>query len=195
MRLGSARFATNPWADDEFKREIEVIKEERRRRTEESPRARLDKQAAAETFVASPYHRPIIGRMNDLDAMKPQAVRDFYKRWYVPANAALVVAGDVEVADVKRLAEKYDGPIISRPVPSRKPRLEPKQKSLRLIDFKASASQAYVTLSFKVPQLRADDLGAGGVVDAAPSREALALRVLSAVLDGYSDARLERALV
>ncbi len=195
MRLESDRFATNQWADDEFKREIEVIKEERRMRTEDSPRALLYEQATAATFVASPYHRPIIGWMNDLDAMTPQDVRDFYQRWYVPGNAALVVAGDVEVADVRRLAEKYYGPIAARPVPSRKPRREPEQEGLRQINFKAPASQAYVTLSFKVPQLRADDLGAGGVVEAAASREALALTVLSAVLDGYSGARLERALV
>ena len=66
---------------------------------------------------------------------------------------------------------------------------------MRQISFKAPASQAYVTLSFKVPQLQAEDLGAGGVVASASSREALALTVLSAVLDGYSGARLERALV
>ena len=195
MRLEADRFATNRWPDDEFKREIEVIKEERRMRTEDSPRALLYEQATAATFVASPYHRPIIGWMNDLDAMTPQDVRDFHQRWYVPANAALVVAGDVEVADVRRLAEKYYGPIAAGPVPIRKPRLEPEQKGMRQISFKAPASQAYVTLSFKVPQLRAEDLGAGGVVASASSREALALTVLSAVLDGYSGARLERALV
>lgn len=195
MRLESDRFANNQWSDDEFKRELEVVKQERRLRTDDSPRAQLYEQATAITFVASPYRRPIIGWMNDLDAMVPQDARDFFKRWYVPGNAALVVAGDVAVADVKRLAEKYYGPIPARPVPSRKPRVEPAQDGLRQLSFKAPASQSYVMLSFKVPQLRAEDFADGVGLTAPLAREALALTVLSAVLDGYGGARLERALV
>jgi zinc protease len=198
MRLESDRFANSQWSDDEFKREIEVVKEERRMRTEESPHAMLYEQAAAITFLASPYRRPIVGWMSDLDAMTPDDVRRFYQRWYVPANAALVVAGDVEVAEVKKLAEKYYGGIAARPVPERKPRSEPEQAGLRRIDFKAPASQAYVSMAFKVPKLEPVDLAqaaAAASQAAAASREALALTVLAAVLDGYSGARLERALV
>ena len=122
MRLEADRFGHSRWPDEEFKREIEVVKEERRMRTEESPRAMLYEQASAITFLASPYRRPIVGWMSDLDAMTPGDVRSFYQRWYVPANAALVVAGDVNVAQVRKLAEKYYGVIPSRPVPGRKPR-------------------------------------------------------------------------
>ena len=198
MRLESDRFAHSQWADDEFKREIEVVKEERRMRTEESPHAMLYEQAAAITFLASPYRRPIVGWMSDLDAMTPADVRSFYQRWYVPANAALVIAGDVDMAQVKKLAEKYYGPVAARPVPERKPRTEPAQAGLRRIDLKAPASQAYVSLAFKVPQVQAVDLmPATGTptTTLAASREALALTVLSAVLDGYSGARLDRSLV
>ncbi|GBU15283.1 zinc protease [Polaromonas sp.] len=198
MRLESDRFAHNQWSDDEFKREIEVIKEERRMRTEESPHAMLYEQVTAMTFMAAPYRRPIVGWMSDLDAMTPGDVRSFYQHWYVPANAALVVAGDVTVAQVKALAEKYYGPIAARPVPERKPRTEPQQAGARHLDFKAQASQAYVSMSFKVPKLEAADLAAldnTASPTAAGSREALALTVLAAVLDGYSGARLDRALV
>ena len=198
MRLESDRFAHSQWADDEFKREIEVVKEERRMRTEESPHAMLYEQAAAITFLASPYRRPIVGWMSDLDAMTPADVRSFYQRWYVPANAAVVIAGDVDMAQVRRLAEKYYGPIAARPVLERKPRTEPAQAGLRRIDLKAPASQAYVSMAFKVPQVQAVDLTpatATPTTTLAASREALALTVLSAVLDGYSGARLERSLV
>jgi zinc protease len=199
MRLEADRFAHNQWADDEFKREIEVVKEERRMRTEDSPRAMLYEQLSAMTFVAAPQRRPIVGWMSDLDAMTPADARDFYKRWYVPANAAVVVAGDVEVAQVRKLAEKYYGRIAARPVPVRKPRLEPEQAGMRRMEFKAPASQAYVSMAFKVPRLEAADLAAEAGKDASPtaaaSREALALTVLAAVLDGYSGARLERALI
>ena len=189
MRLESDRFANNQWADDEFKREIEVVKEERRSRTEESPRALMFEAATALTFTASPYRRPIIGWMSDLDAMTPQDARDFYKRWYVPGNAAVVITGDVDVPEVKRLAEKYYGAIAARPVPARKPRDEPIQLGARRMDFKGVASQAYVSLSFKVPKLEAADFA-----DDKAGRDPLALTVLAAVLDGYSGARLARAL-
>ena len=189
MRLEADRFANNQWVDDEFKREIEVVKEERRSRTEESPRALMFEAATAMTFTASPYRRPIIGWMSDLDAMTPQDARDFYQRWYVPGNAAVVVTGDVDVQEVKRLAEKYYGPIVARPVPVRKPRDEPLQTGARRMDFKGVASQSYVSLSFKVPQLQPADFA-----DDKAGRDALALTVLAAVLDGYSGARLNRAL-
>ena len=196
MQLDADRFANNQWQDDEFKREIEVVKEERRQRTEDSARALMSEAASAMTFTASPYRRPIVGWMSDLDAMTANDVRDFYKRWYVPANAAVVVTGDVEVAQVRQLVEKYYGGIPARPVPVRKPRLEPQQMGIKTLAFKAPASQSYINLSFKVPQLVAADLLNAPAVgaQASPGREALALTVLAAVLDGYSGARLQRAL-
>jgi zinc protease len=187
MKLESDRFAHNQWSDEEFKKELEVVKEERRMRTEDNPRALMNEALNAAVFVASPYRRPIVGWMSDLDAMTPDDARAFFQRWYVPANAAVVVAGDVDVAQVKALAEKYYGSLPSRPVPPRKPRIEPLQTGMKRISFKAPAEQATVTLAYKVPSYEA---GANPKDDA----DALALTVLSAVLDGYSGARLERTL-
>jgi zinc protease len=193
MELEADRFARNTWADEEFKREIEVIKEERRQRVDDSPRGQLYEIARAAMFTASPYRRPIIGWMNDLDAMTAQDVREFYQRWYAPANAAVVVAGDVDVEQVRQWAEQYYGAIPARAVPERKPRLEPPQSGPRRIEHRARSNQPYVSLMYKVPQLEAQalrqaELGPG------TSRDALALTVLAAVLDGHSAARLDRAL-
>ena len=185
MKLESDRFAGNQWPDDEFKREIEVVKEERRLRTEDQPRALLGEQQNAAVFTASPYHRPVVGWMSDLDAMTPDDVREFHKRWYVPANAVLVVAGDVDIAQVRAMAEKYYGRIPAHAVPTRKPRIEPVQRGIRRLEFKAPAEQAYVSLAYRVPQL-------ANIDDA--NSDAWALVVLSAVLDGYAGARLDRAL-
>jgi zinc protease len=185
MKLESDRFANNQWSDDEFKREIEVVKEERRLRTEDQPRALLGEQQNAAVFTASPYHRPVVGWMSDLEAMTPDDARAFFRRWYVPANAAVVVVGDVDVAKVRALAEKYYGGIPARAVPARKPRTEPAQRGIRRIEFKAPAEQAYVSLAFRIPQLEN--------IEAADS-DVWALEVLSAVLDGYTGARLDRAL-
>jgi zinc protease len=187
MRLEADRFARTQWVDDEFRREIEVIKEERRQRTEESPRARMFEAMNAMVYQASPYRRPIVGWMSDLDAMTPQDVRSFYQHWYTPANAAVVIAGDVDVQQVRSLAESIYGAIPTRAVPPRKPRLEPEQVGPRRLEFRAVAEQAVVALAFKAPQWT------GGTEPA--SQDALALTVLSAVLDGYSGARLDRSLV
>ena len=205
MKIEAERFATNQWSDEEFKKELEVVKEERRLRTEDSPRALMNEALSAAVFVASPYRRPIVGWMSDLDSMTPADARDFFKKWYIPANATVVIAGDVDVMRAKALAEKYYGPIPARAVPPRKPREEPLQTGLRRIDFKAPAEQSYVALAFKVPGLSslgvptsaaAPATGTAAVADAtaAADVDALALTVLSAVLDGYSGARLDRAL-
>ena len=187
MRLEADRFANSRWIDDEFKRELEVVKEERRLRTEDSARSRFWEALNADAFRTSPYRRPIVGWMSDLESMTPEDARDFYKRWYVPSNAAVVVAGDVDVAKVKQLADRYYGSIAARPVPPRKPRAETEQVGLRRMDFKAPADQSYVALAFKVPSLTSFER-------TADNDEALALTVLAAVLDGYSGARLDRAL-
>ena len=188
MQLESDRFAHNQWPDEEFRKELEVVKEERRMRTDDQPRALLMEQLHAAVFTASPYHRPIVGWMSDLDAMTPNDAREFYQRWYVPANAAVVVAGDVDVPRVRALAEKYYGSIPARAVPVRKPRTEPVQPGLRRLIVKAPAEQAYVALAFRVPSLQRLD----ALTDS--DQDALALVMLSAVLSGYDGARLERAL-
>jgi zinc protease len=187
MRLEADRFANNQWPDDEFKRELEVVKEERRSRTEDNPRGLLYEQLSATVYQANPYRRPVVGWMSDLDAMTPQDARDFYRRWYVPANAAVIIAGDVDPTKVRALVDKYYGSLPARPVPPRKPREEPAQNGLRRVEFKAPAEQSYVALAFKVPQLRS--------FERTPDNDdALALTLLSGVLDGYEGARLDRAL-
>jgi len=187
MQLEADRLVNNQWPDAEFAKELEVVKEERRLRTEDNPRALLHEVLTATALTASPYRRPIVGWMSDLDAMTPKDARDFYKRWYSPANAVIVVAGDVDPEQVRQLAEKHYGRLPVQAVPERKPQQEPAQKGLRRVELKAPAEQSYIALAFKVPRL--------ATMDQTPEHnDALALTVLAAVLDGYSGARLERAL-
>ncbi|MFV0679193.1 M16 family metallopeptidase [Ottowia sp.] len=187
MALEANRFAHNQWSDDEFAKELEVVKEERRMRTEDNPHALMFEQQRAATFVASPYRRPVVGWMGDLDALKAQDARDFLHRWYTPANAAVVVVGDVDPQTALQLVQQHYGGIQPRALPPRKPQPEPAQAGMRRIEVKAPAEQALVSLDFKVPQLSS--------LEPSPDNDdALALTVLSAVLDGYSGARLERAL-
>ncbi|OYQ41758.1 peptidase M16 [Rhodoferax sp. TH121] len=190
MRLEADRFANNQWSDAVFAKELEVVKEERRMRTDDNPHARLHEAMSAQIYLAHPYRRPIVGWMSDLDALTAQDARDFYQRWYTPANAAVVVAGDVDVDQVRALAERYYGSLSTRAVPSRKPREEPAQEGLRRMDFKAPAEQAYVALAFKAPGLTPAALAEAGPA----ADDSLALTVLSAVLSGFDGARLPRTL-
>lgn len=188
MKLEADRLIHNRWPDEEFRKEIEVVKEERRMRTEDNPRSLLYETLNATAFTASPYRRPIIGWMSDLDAMTPDDARAFYRQWYTPSNAVVVVVGDVDPKEVKQLAEHYYGRLPTHTLPARKPRTEPSQAGLRRVQVKAPADQAYVALAFKVPGLRSLDLKDPGNADA------LALTVLAAVLDGYPGSRLDRGL-
>lgn len=189
MQMEAERFAHNQWPDEEFFKELEVVKEERRQRTEDNPRAMLMEQLYATMFNAHPYRRPIIGWMSDLDALKPDDARAFYRDWYVPGNAAVIVVGDVDPVQVKAWAEASYGKIPARALPERKPRTEPPQLGIKRIEVKQPAQQAYVALAWKVPAMR-------NVTELQDSdRDALALLLLSAVLDGYDGARLERNLV
>jgi zinc protease len=157
MRLEADRFANNQWPDAEFAKELEVVKEERRLRTDDNPRAQLHEMLSATALSASPYRRPIVGWMSDLEAMTAQDARDFYRKWYSPGNAIVVVAGDVDPLQVQALAEKYYGAIAARPLAERKPQQEPLQQGLRRFEFKAPAEQSYVALAFKVPRLASLD--------------------------------------
>jgi zinc protease len=136
-------------------------------------------------YLAHPYHHPVIGWMNDLESLQLGDARAWYENWYVPNNAALVVAGDVNPQEVFVLAEKYYGPIKARPLPVRKPQEEPVQKGIRRIVVNAPAHIPEVTMAYHVPRVK--DVGA--------DQDPYALSILAGVLDGYSAARLERELV
>lgn len=187
MALEADAFAHNRFTDSDFAKENQVVQEERRMRTDDNPRARLREQQMAAVFVQSPYHRPVVGWMSDIQALTPDDVRAWYRKWYVPGNAAVVVVGDVQPQKVLALARRTWGAIPARALPPRKPRPEPPQTGLRRIEVKAPAEQAVVSLAFRVPQLK-------DIPGLPQNRDALALTVLAGALDGYSGARLDRAL-
>lgn len=185
LRLEADRMKNLVLSRDEFAKEIKVVMEERRWRTEDRPRSLVFEALMATALTAHPYRRPIIGWMSDLESMTVDDVADFYRRWYVPNNAVLVVVGDVEPREVFALAEKHFGPIAARPLPARKPQEEPAQRGGRRVTVKAPAELPYVVMAFRAPPLR----------DPERDWEPYALDMLAAVLDGNEAARLNRTLV
>ena len=185
MALEADRMANLVLDGKEFGQEIRVVMEERRLRTEDNPQARVYENLMAATFLEHPYRRPIIGWMNDLQNMTVGDARDWYRRWYAPNNAYVIVVGDVDKDQVFRLAEKYYGKIPRRALPGRKPQREPEQAGIKRLVVKAPAKLPYLALAWKVPMLR----------DVDKDREPYALEVLAAVLDGHDAARFARNLV
>ena len=185
MRLEADRMANLELKPEEFSSEIQVVMEERRLRTEDNPEARVYEGLKAASFMAHPYRRPIIGWMDDLKNMTWQDARDWYRDWYAPNNAYVVVVGDVDHQEVFRLAEQTYGRHPARAVPARKPQNEPEQKGQRRVAVKAPAQLPYLLMAWKAPKL----------VDIDRDREPYALEVLSALLDGNDAARFPKRLV
>jgi zinc protease len=185
MQLEADRMANLVVMPDEFAREIRVVQEERRLRTEDRPRALVYESLMAAAFKVHPYRWPVVGWMTDLESMTAADVNDWYARWYAPNNAFLVVVGDVSAESVFRLAETHYGAVPTRGLPARKPQAEPAQSGARRVVVKAPAELPYLLMAYKAPVLR----------DVAKDREPYALAVLAAVLDGNDSARLKRRLV
>lgn len=171
--------------DEEFKKEIEVIKEERRSRTDDSPTSFTYERFNAAAFINSSYQQPIIGWMEDLDSMQLKDLSAWYKTWYAPNNATLVVAGDIDPQQVFQMAKKYFGPLKPSHIESVKPRREVAQKGERRITVKVPAKVPYLLMGYKVPVLKT----------AKEEWEVYALEVLAGVLDGGNSSRLSQQLV
>ena len=171
--------------DKEFQKEINVVMEERRLRTEDKPTALTYEQFIASAFVSSSVRIPTIGWMDDLENMDLDDLQHWYQRWYAPNNAIVVVVGDVEPEEVLALAKKYFGPLKPEQIVPPKPRLEPAQKGKRYIIVQAPAEVPYTIMGYKVPVLKT----------ANESWEPYALEVLANILDGGDSARLTREIV
>jgi zinc protease len=185
MALEADRMANLVLSEPEFKKEIQVVMEERRYRTEDQAQGKLYEAFMATAFQANPTRMPVIGWMSDLESMTYKDARKWYDTWYTPQNAVLVVVGDVQPAQVKAMADKTYGKVKPKALEERKPQVEPKQEGIRRVQVKAPAENPYLIMGFKVPKLS----------NVLKDRDAYSLAVLSAVLDGYSGARLNRELV
>ncbi|MGN2391096.1 M16 family metallopeptidase [Pelomicrobium sp. G1] len=184
-RLEADRMRNLTLSEKEFEKEIKVVMEERRWRTEDRPRSLVFEQLMAVAYLVHPYRRPVIGWMSDLESMTVRDVRDWYHRWYAPNNATLVVVGDVKAEEVFKLAQRHYGKYKPTALPARKPQGEPAQRGVRRVTVKAPAKLPYLIMGYHAEPLR----------DARNDWEPYALEVLAGVLDGYAAARLNRELV
>ena len=170
---------------EELEKELQVVTEERRMRTDDQPRSKTQEQFNAVAFTNSPYQNPVIGWPDDIANYKVEDLQAWYQKWYAPNNATLVVVGDVETQQVVKLAEQYFAELKPSEIKSIKPQQEQEQVGLRKLTVKAPAKLPYIMMGYKVPVLNT----------AKPESEAYALEVLSAILDGGNSSRLSSRLV
>ena len=185
LRMEADRMVNALIAPDEFAKEIKVVMEERRMRTDDRARSLVYEQLMATALRAHPYRAPVVGWMSDLQNMTAEDARDFYDKWYAPNNATLVVVGDVSHGEVFKLAREHFGPLKSRKLPPRKPQDEPLQTGIRRITVKASAEQPYFIMAYRAPKL----------VDVEKDWEPYALDMLASVFDGNGASRFARELI
>ncbi|MBT8446393.1 MAG: insulinase family protein, partial [Gammaproteobacteria bacterium] len=176
--------------EEEFAKEINVVLEERRLRTDDNPRALAGEAARAAAFQTSPYRNPVIGWAADLKEMKLVDLAAWYQRWYAPNNAIVVVVGDVDPQAVYKAAQKHFGDFKPEQLeaPKRRPEV-PQQGTKRLRIVNEDARLPYLTMAYKAPVLTE-------VEDADIEEwELYALEVLAATLDGNKASRLPKKLV
>jgi zinc protease len=188
MELEADRMRNLILTKEEFVKEIKVVMEERRLRTDDQARSLVYEKMMAIAFQAHPYRNPIIGWMNDLENMRVEDTQEWYDHWYAPNNATLVVVGDVESNEVFKLAQKNYGAIQKRsllPIDARKPQTEPLQVGTKRIVVKAPAELPYLIMGYHAPAIQ----------NVTSDWEPYALEILESVLDGHASARLNKSLV
>jgi zinc protease len=186
MEMEADRMRNLKLTEREVATEREVILEERRSRTENNPSSILSEQMSAALYQNHPYRIPIIGWMHEMAKLSREDALTFYKRFYAPNNAIVVVAGDVSVDEVKALAQSVYGGLEPNPdiKPRRRPQ-EPPHRSPRRVELKdPRAGNASVRRFYLAPS----------IPTAAPG-EAEALYVLMKIAGNSSTSRLYQRLV
>jgi len=185
MELEADRMTNLVFTPKEVELERQVVLEERRSRTDNNPGAILGEHINASLFLNHPYRNPIIGWEHDIKALNIERILAFYKRFYRPNNAILVVAGDMEAEKLKPLAEKYYGFIPAGPPVKRSRAQEPLHKSARRVTHRDKrVRQPSWHRTYLAPGLLWGD-----------KRHAYPLQLLSNIVGGGASSRLYRKLV
>jgi zinc protease len=186
MEFESDRMTGLTLTDEEVRPELKVVLEEQNMRVANNPAARLGEQMDAALYLNHPYGRPVIGWRHEIEQLNREDALAFYKRFYTPNNAILVVAGDVTADQVRRLAEETYGKVPQ--VTEIKPRLrpqEPVQEAARTVTLAdPRVTQPSVSRYYLVPSSTTARPG-----------ESEALDVLAHILGRGSNSRLYRSLV
>jgi zinc protease len=185
LHMEAERFANLKLLPQEFDREIKVIMEERRMRTEDDPNSHMFEELSAASLRLHPYRNPVIGWMQDLKRLTIEDVRAFYKKHYVPGNVTVVVVGDVDFKEVRQTVKKTFGRMKQQPVPERFNPTEPESYGPKRIDVTLPAQLPLFALTLTTPVWKP------GVNDS----ECAGIAVATQILAGGRSAELTKELV
>jgi len=185
IAMEAERFASLKLRDEDFQKEIRVIMEERRMRTEDDPNSRMFEELSAASLRLHPYRNPVIGWMQDLQALTIEDVRAFYQKHYVPNNAIVVVVGDVDFEQLKKTVGKTFGKMKARDVSPRFNPVEPEPFGPKRIQVTLPAQLPMLAITVPVPVWQPGE----------NDTEAAALTVATHILAGGRSARLSREIV
>jgi zinc protease len=190
MRMEADRMTNLRILDKEFAPERQVVLEERRMRVDNVPSSLLDEAVREQLFgFHKPYGMPVSGYVEEVKRLTPADLTAFYKKYYGPNNAVLIVAGDTSADEVRKLAERHYGPIAKKPVdPRRRPASGGSQLPQRVIRTDARVVEARWARDYLAPSYR---IGLNG----SELKHVYALSVLARLLGGSETSRLWRALV
>ena len=181
FRLDSDRIASLSLLPDQLKSEIEVVKEERRLRTDNDISGKLDEQLYASAFLASPYRWPVVGWMGDLNRITRDDCVAYFRSYYAPNNCILVLTGDFDTKAALGQIETAFGAIPSQPPPAPPVNSEPEQDGERRSEVHHPAENVSFQVGYKVPAVSSADVPV--------------LDVLSSILSDGESSRLHQALV
>jgi zinc protease len=175
MELEADRMRNLRLTEDDVLTEREVILEERAQRTDSDPGSLLSEQMRAAQFMNHPYGIPVIGWRHEMEALSREDALSYYKRFYAPNNATLVIAGDVTPDKVRELAEKYYGPLEPSDgiVPRERPQEPPQLAERRITLADERVSEPYLFRTYLAPER-----------DPGNQKEAAALTILAHLLGG-----------
>lgn len=173
--------------ENEFGKEIKVIQEERRLRTDDNPQALTFERFLATAHLTAPYNHPVIGWMSDLQQMRVNDARAWYRRFYAPNNAVLVVVGDVNADNVFNLAKKYFSHLKKRPQVTRKSQIEPPRLGKKAVTVHAPAQLPMLMLGFTTPTVK--------TANAKNTADPYALEIIAGILDAGDSGRFTTHLV
>jgi zinc protease len=167
--------------EQDFRTERMVVMEERRLRTEDNPQANLQEHIEATAFLTSPYHWPTIGWKEDIERFTLDDLKAYYRTYYNPVNAILIVVGDFKREELLPKIEKAFGSIPKGIAPNQERDVDPRQIGERRIFVKKEAQLPYLVMGYHVPNLREPD--------------SYALEVIATLLSAGKSSRLYQSLV
>lgn len=157
LELEADRMRNATFDEKDFATEKMIVLEERRLRTEDNPQAYLYEQMLATAYQVHPYHWPIIGWMEDLERLTLADAREYYNRYYVPANAFLIIAGDFSRQELLPKIDKAFGHLPATEAPQQNVSREPTQKGERRITVKREGLVPALMMGYHVPNLKSPD--------------------------------------